>query len=201
MEIEAKYHVSPADLAVVAGLRALGPYTLVPAPKPELQENAYYDTADRRLSAAHHALRVRRIEARALITFKGPADVSPAGVHSRAEHEFPGDDPHPTAWPDGEARRIALALIGEAPLQPTVSVSTERQILHVSRGGVEVAELCLDTGVLRNAGREAPFTELEVELLPAGEPADLDALAAELDRHITLTPEPRGKLQRALELV
>lgn len=200
MEIEAKYQVSATDLARVAVMRALGPYALVPVPEPELQTNSYYDTADARLSAAHHGLRVRQIGERAVITFKGPSTVSPNGVHRRDEYEFPGADPDPNSWPAGEARTRALSLIGEQHLAPTVTVRTERHLLHAERDGVRVAVLCLDQGVLHGGGREQPFSELEIELLPGGSPVDLTALAAELGPLISLVPEERGKLQRALAL-
>jgi inorganic triphosphatase YgiF len=199
MEIEAKYRVGPAELTLLAALRALDQYSLEPAPAPELQENTYYDTADGRLAAARYGLRVRRLPDRALITLKGPATVD-AGVHRRAEHEFPGADPQPLSWAPGPPRELALALTGGAPLVAIAAVRTERHILHAARDGLVVAECALDRGVLRGGGREQPFTELEIELLPAGDPADIAALARALAAHITLVPEPLSKLQRALAL-
>lgn len=201
MEIEAKYTVGPDELTLLAGLRSLGPYTLVAAPEPELQQNTYFDTVDGRLAAARHGLRLRRVGPRSLVTLKGPTTVSPAGVHQRVEFEFPGDDPHPQAWPPGEARELGLALTGGAPLRSHVAVETERHIRYVERAGVRVAELCLDRGVVRAGGREQPFSELEIELLAGGEAADLEALATALATLIPLRPEPRTKLQRALALL
>ncbi|HMQ29605.1 MAG TPA: CYTH domain-containing protein [Chloroflexaceae bacterium] len=201
MEIEAKYRVTAEALGTVAHLRRLGAYTLAPAPAPEQQTNTYYDTADGRLAAARHGLRVRRVGERSLITLKGPAEVGPDGVHRRAEHEFPGADPRPAAWPPGVARELGLALTGGAPVGPTVTVATERHILHVERAAERVAELCLDRGVLRAGGRERPFAEIEIELLPAGQRSDLAAIAAALGAHVALHPERQSKLQRAMELL
>lgn len=201
MEIEAKYRVTAEDLAVAGGLRQLGAYVLAPTPTPEQQLNTYYDTGDGRLGAARHGLRVRRVGERSLITLKGPAEVGPDGVHRRAEYEFPGADPHPASWPPGVARELGMALTGGAPLLPTVAVATERHIRYVRRGGVTVAELCLDRGIFRAGGRERPFSEVEIELLPDGERADLAAIAAALGAQITLHPEPRSKLQRAMDLL
>ncbi len=200
MEIEAKYTVSGADLETLATIKQLGVYTITPAPAPELQENTYYDTADGRLTAARHGLRVRRIGERSLITLKGPADVGHDGVHRRAEFEFPGANPDPRTWPDGIARDLALALTGGAPLLPQVVIRTERRVLHIMRDGVPVAELCLDRGVMQSGARERPFTEVEIELREAGTAADLSALTCELATFVTLTPEPRSKLERALAL-
>ncbi len=200
MEIEAKYTVSGADLEILATIKQLGAYTVAPASAPELQENTYYDTADGRLTAARHGLRVRRIGERSLITLKGPADVGHDGVHRRAEFEFPGANPDPQTWPHGVARDLALALTGGAPLLPRVVIRTERRVLHIMRDGVPVAELCLDRGVMRSGARERPFTEVEIELREAGTAADLSALARELAALVALTPELRSKLERALAL-
>ncbi|NTU86381.1 MAG: CYTH domain-containing protein [Chloroflexales bacterium] len=201
MEIEAKFRVAAEDLHSVGSLRQLGSYTLTPAPEPEQQLNIYYDTADGRLGAARHGLRVRRIGERALITLKGPAEVGPDGVHRRAEHEFPGADPNPTTWAPSVARDLTLALTGGAPLTPTVAITTERHILYASRDGATVAEICLDRGIMRAGSREHPFAEIEIELLPEGGRADLAAIAADLGAHVALTPEPHSKLQQAMELL
>jgi inorganic triphosphatase YgiF len=200
MEIEAKYRVEAADLGIVATLQNLGIYHLEPAPAPEQQENVYYDTVDARLTAARYGLRVRRVGSRSLITLKGPAEVAADGVHRRSEFEFPGTNPQPTTWPAGVARELALALTGGATLVPTVTIKTQRQVLYAQREGVPVAELCLDHGMLGVGAYEQPFSELEIELLSEGVHEDLVALASALSLHITLTPEPRTKLQRALEL-
>lgn len=201
MEIEAKFRISAADLATVGRLRQLGPYSLVPAPAPEQQQNIYYDTLDGRLGAARHGLRVRRIGERSLITLKGPAEVGADGVHRRGEHEFPGADPQPASWPPGVARELGLALTGGARVEPIVAIATERSSLYAERAGATVAELCLDTGVMRAGGHERAFTELEIELLPGGQQADLVALATALRAHVSIENEPRSKLQRAMALL
>ena len=201
MEIEAKFRVTVADLQIVARLRELGAYALTLAPAPEQQLNVYYDTPDARLQAARHGLRVRRIGTQTRVTLKGPAEVGPDSVYRRAEYEFPGEDPHPATWPSGVARDLALALTGGAPLRPIVTITTERHLLYASCAGVIVAEICLDQGTLRAGDHERPFTELEIELRPAGSRADLTALAASLGTQITLTPEPLSKLQQALTLL
>ncbi|MCS6881565.1 MAG: CYTH domain-containing protein [Oscillochloridaceae bacterium] len=200
MEIEAKYAVSGDDLEALASVRQLGRYTVTPAPAPELQENIYYDTTDARLSAARYGLRVRRTGDHALITLKGPSEVGQEGVHRRAEFEFPGADPDPQTWPDGVARDLALALTRGEPLLPRVLIRTERRVLHVTRDGAPIAELCLDRGIMRSGARERSFTEVEIELREAGTAADLSDLARELASRVTLTPEPRSKLERALAL-
>lgn len=201
MEIEAKYRLDPAALERAAGLRELGAYTLRPAPAPEIQRNRYFDTVDGRLRQARYGLRLRQLPDRSLITLKGPSSVTPDGLHRRAEFEFPGADPHPAAWPPGEARALAEALIGPAPLAELLTIDTERRIFHVERAGAEVAELCLDRGTIRAGGRTEPICELEIELMPGGDPADLAAIAAALRAHIPIEPELRSKLTRGLALL
>ncbi|RRR68920.1 MAG: CYTH domain-containing protein [Candidatus Viridilinea halotolerans] len=200
MEIEAKFRIAASELATLAKLRRLGAYTLKPAPAPEQQENIYYDTPDARLTTARYGLRVRRVGSRALVTLKGPAEVGTDGIHRRSEFEFHGDQPDPTSWPPGVARDLALALTGGAALAPLAAVLTERYVLHAIFNGVEVAEICLDHGLLRGGDREQPFAEVEIELLSAGSANDLATLAAALGEHATLEPESQTKLQRALAL-
>lgn len=200
MEIEAKFRIAATDLAELAKLRRLGAYALNPSPAPEQQENIYYDTSDGRLNTARYGLRVRRVGNRALVTLKGPAEVAADGVHRRAEFEFSGDQPDPQVWAPGVARDLALALTGGAPLVPMAAVLTERYVLHVTLSGTPVAEICLDHGLLRGGEREQPFAEVEIELLPAGSPADLAAIAKALGTHANLVPEVQTKLQRALAL-
>lgn len=200
MEIEAKFRIAAADLPLVAALTHLGEYHLRAAPAPEQQINTYYDTADERLTTARYGLRVRQIGAQCLVTLKGPAEVGDDGVHRRAEYEFPGNDPQPYHWAHGVPRDLTLALTGGAPLYPTVTIATERQIRYVERGGRALAELCLDRGVMRAGDHEHPFAELEVELLEAGTPADLRAIVAILHERVRITPESHSKLQRALAL-
>ncbi len=200
MEVEAKYAVSGADLRVVAGLRHLDTYTLRAEPEPERQQNRYFDTVDRRLGQARYGLRLREIGDRTLVTLKGPAEVS-EGLHRRAEYEFAHGDPDPHTWPAGPARELALALIGSAPLLPTLTIVTRRELIFASYQGQDVAEICLDHGVFHVEGRDVPFSELEIELLPAGAESDLAAIAKALREHIDLRPEPQSKLQRGLALI
>lgn len=200
LEVEAKYTVLPTDLDLVAGLAYLGPYTLRHAPAPEIQQNTYFDTADGRLAQSRHGLRVRRVADTSRITLKGPAEALADGLSRRVEHEFPGDNPDPEAWPAGPARELGRRLVGGLPLKPTVRIATTRRIAHVERDGALVAEIALDQGMIDAGGRTAPICELEIELHGAGALADIDQIAAALRTLITLTPEPRSKLTRALAL-
>nr|WP_083778612.1 CYTH domain-containing protein [Oscillochloris trichoides] len=200
MEVEAKYAVSGRDMDVIAALGQLGPYVLHPEPKPEHQQNRYFDTPDRRLAQARYGLRLREVAGRSLVTLKGPAEVS-QGLHRRAEYEFDHNDPDPHSWPPGPARELALALTGNAPLLPTVTILTHRKIIFATYQDRTVAEICLDQGMIHAAGQNQPFSELEIELLPGGSESDLVAIADTLRTIIALHPESRSKLQRGLALM
>jgi inorganic triphosphatase YgiF len=202
LEIEAKFTVpDEATLAALAAVRALGAYVVTPEDTVELQRNTYFDTADMRLAAQRCGLRVRDLGDRRVATLKDGGRAR-GGVHERGEWEVAiGADDRPETWPPSEARDRALALTGGAPLRPIVTVRTRRMRRYALRGTARVAELSLDDGTIAAAGRELPFLELEVELLPPGTRADLDALAALLRERFALQPEDRSKLARGLELL
>ena len=68
--------------------------------------------------------------------------------------------------------------------------------LDLPQGAVELA---LDQGVLLGSGKEAPFAEVEVELKSGSDEAAA-AFAEALATEFGLTPEPKSKLARAMEL-
>ena len=200
MEIEAKYRIATVtELLRVLALPTLDAYHLAPAPADEIQTNRYYDSADAALARARHGLRVRQIADQAWITLKGPASVQD-GVQQREEWEFPGAHPQPQTWSAGPARDRALSILGERHVHPTVEVLTTRRVIVVSRANLPVAEIALDRGEFVAGERREPFCELEIELYPDGTLADIAAIAAALSQVITLHPEPRSKLSRAIAL-
>lgn len=98
-EIKLSYR-SAADAR--AALTAAGAEPLVAR---RLQDDRMYDTPDNRLFAARSALRLRRDEARAVLTYKGP--VEPGITKSREEIE--------TDVANHEATGALLARLGFAP--------------------------------------------------------------------------------------
>lgn len=201
MEIELKFRVTDPDaFARLLALTRLDRYTLHPAAEVEQQRNTYYDTADGLLRAAHHGMRIREIGDRAIVTLKGP-NQGRDGLHQRAEWEVEAASPDPETWPPGPARTQALALLGGAPLLPLLTIQTSRHHIYVADAERDIAEISLDEGVFVTAAQPTPFCELEIELLPGGAPADLDALVDALQEHIVLVPEPLSKLERGLALL
>jgi inorganic triphosphatase YgiF len=202
MEIEAKFRVDDEQIfPALLHLSSLGPFRLVVAPHPEDQHNVYFDTADRRLRRAQYGLRVRTIGGRRIATLKAAAQVRD-GMYERDEWEADvGGDDDPHAWPAGEVRERVLGLIGEAALAPTLTIRTRRQHIYAERAGARVAELSLDEGDINAGSLQQHFRELEIELLKAGERADLDELVGLLRERFVLAPEDRSKLARGLALL
>jgi len=201
MEIEAKFRVDDEQIfAALLHLTSLGPFRLVVAPHPEDQHNVYFDTADRRLRRAQYGLRVRSIGPRRIATLKGAAKVRD-GMYERDEWETDVEGDDPRTWPAGEVRERVLALLGGAALAPTLTIRTRRRHIYAERGGERLAELSLDEGDIQAGSLEQHFRELEIELLEAGERADLDTLVGLLRERFALIPEDRSKLARGLALL
>ena len=201
MEIEAKFRVDdPAIFSALLQLAALGDFRLVPADQVENQRNTYFDTADRRLRQRQFGLRVRDLGARQIATLKGAAQVRD-GLYERSEWEVDvvGDDPR--AWPAGEVRDRVLELIGDAPLLPTLSISTRRQHIYAELGAARVAEISLDEGDISAGGLEQHFRELEIELVEGHTRSDFDDLVGILRDRFSLVPEDQSKLARGLALL
>jgi triphosphatase len=202
MEIEAKYIIAdPTAFARLLELHRLGEYALQPSATPDRQRNTYYDTTDGRLQKRRYGLRIRQVGEHSVATLKGESQVH-AGLHERSEWEVPATSPDPRTWPTGAARETALALLGETfQLVTLVQINTERHTIIASRDDLPVIEMSLDRGTFEAAGRSLPFRELELELLPDGEYADLAALAELLSRYVDLQAENRSKLERAMTLL
>lgn len=204
MEIEQKFRVD--DDGVFLALRdmhEIAGYTLHAAAEPERQHNIYFDTADGRLKAQRHGLRIREIEGgERIVTLKGPASGA-AGRFVRNEWEVAIGDAGdaPDHWPPSEARTQTLALVGAESLVRILTIDTVRYHSVASTDIGEVAELSLDEGSISAGGRTETFRELEIELKGSGTTVDLDAICAALQERFVLVPDDRGKLQRGLALL
>lgn len=202
MEIEAKFRIeNPQVFTTLISITQLEDFHFMPQPSIERQHNTYYDTSDARLEAHQYGLRIRDLGHRRIATLKGPARGSGA-LHIRDEWESDiGDEDQPSQWPTSTVRERTLALIGDQPLVPLLTIHTERRHILASRANQLVAELSLDSGLIRAGGREQPFRELEIELMGQGTQADLDELVALLSAHFPLIPEEQSKLARGLKLL
>lgn len=191
VEFELRFQVPQAALAAV--LRAFG------GARTEAVElhATYYDTADGRLAAAGHVLRLRREGRQWVQALKSRGD----GLAARPEHEValgsarraPAVDPaRHGATPEGQA---VLALLADGgPLVERLQTRIQRLTRVVRHAGARV-EVCFDRGRLVAGAAERPVAEVEFELR-AGPPHALLALAERWVLRHGLWLEARTKSER-----
>ena len=204
-EVEARFSASgPGPLASVATLERLGGALLGP-PATTSEVDVYLDTAAGALGTARWACRLRTRGDRVTLSLKGRPDPTSGGwLHRRPEVEGPATEQRdPTAWPPSPARDLLEQLTGGAPLVERFVLHQQRVERPVAHGTHRIGTLSLDTVDVEHLG--TPVGRLHVvELeLRAGteDEAVLQPLARELETIPGLVPEPRTKLDRALELI
>lgn len=200
VETELKFQTDEAGLAGLAAAVTLGHFDLINEPSVH-DLDTYYDTAAGALASNGYACRVRRRDGRSIATLKGLGSAQGA-VHRRVEMEIelsrPLPDPH--AWPPGPMRDLVAIVTGGEPLQVVVTLDQIRQPRTVLAAGRPLATLSLDRVMARTGSRTHQWYEVEVELAPDAPEGTLEALLAATQRQTGLRPEPRSKLEQALEL-
>jgi len=193
----------PALLAVVKGRVGM-----------ERLAATYFDTDDRRLSAAGIGLRLRRNGRQWVMTVKGPADArSGGGLTARPEYE----------WPIGTTVRMPaldftrlvttpwrskLAKASRRGLVPVFTTAVSRTTLPLTFEDGTTASFAIDVGEIRDAMRgesggplrRTPISEIEIEL-GAGSVSPLFALARSLAADLPVMLEPDSKAARGYALV
>jgi|GEM_PF-284478 len=208
MEIEAKYRVNADLIPQRITSLDLHPYSVRPE-KHERHQDFLLDTADRAITGAGYALRIRAAGKRRVLTLKGPP-LGGGEFHHREEDEadLEAESPGPkmqrtvsrARWPEPIKGKVA-ELIGEEPVRPLFSNDIDRVTWTVERAGQEVAELAYDVGAITANGKSDRVNELEVELKGDGEMADLRDVDERLRALLPIEPEPRTKLARGLALL
>ena len=199
MEIEAKFAV-PDDPTFerLLSLESLGDYVLVPAGEQQTTDR-YLDTESRDLLQSGHACRRRAVSGGGaeLVTVKGLGGAT-GSVHHRSEYEVEvAPDTPPERWPAGPSRDLVLQVTKTKPLVEFVTLRQRRTTRDVVRADHRVAVLSLDEIEFVDGDTAR---ELEIELVPEGDGADLQALEHLLEPY-GLQPETRSKFERALSLV
>lgn len=206
LEVELKYRADgPGPLRVLSEAATIGPAALgVPRRVDEMDR--YLDTTDGRFAAARWACRLRRREGTTRLSLKGPAEAVDGALHRRPEVEGPATDVvEPEAWPAGEASALVDRLRDGRPLVERLTLAQDRTERPVLVDGEAVGTLSLDVVRVSAGNRErGTFHAVELELAAgpavAGEAA-LGELDAALRRVVGLRPDPRTKLEHALDLV
>lgn len=204
VEVEARFRADGrAPLERLAARPTLGNATLG-QPRTVLEEDRYLDTEDGRLGTARWACRLRSREGVTRISLKGPPDAPVTGwLHRRPEVEGPASAViEPNTWPASAARDLLLELSGGAPLVEWLRLLQERTERAVTLDGRAVGALTLDAVTAERAGdRLGEMYVVELEIQAEGDPdRDLTPLAEALAIEPGLEPEPRTKLELALEL-
>lgn len=156
-------------------------------------QTTYYDTPDGALSARRYTLRRRMENEISVCTLKAPAG------DARGEWEVNCDrieDAIHMLCKLGAPEDLA-ALTAEGVI-PICGARFHRIARTVELPECTV-ELALDEGVLTGGGKELPLCEVEVEL-KSGMKAVCVAFAEKLAEVYGLTPEPKSKFRRALDL-
>ncbi len=175
-EIELKLAATPLMLARLKQLDSLQADS-----RHKQFSTVYYDTPDRRLAAAHLALRVRDDGSSFEITLKRAA----AGkAVARAEWSAlmggavaDGEPPDLGALPPDAVHLVTAAAKGVA-LGPVFSLAIEREVRTLSYGRSQI-ELAFDQGQVTVGAKAQPVCELELELM-SGTLKDLLGLARAL---------------------
>jgi adenylate cyclase class 2 len=148
----------------------------------------YLNAPDRDFAVSDEALRLRRVDASNVLTYKGPKAAGPVKV--RTEIEVP--------LADGEhAAEDMLRLLTRLGYRATAVVRKRRRHFHLRRDGFDLT-VCLDDA--EGLGRFA-----EVEIVAPPEQGDrartvLTALAADLSLD-QANLEPRSYIRMALEVL
>jgi inorganic triphosphatase YgiF len=205
LEVELKLRAEDDEpLRRLATVEGLGPYRLGP-PAEVAELDRYLDTADGRLAAARWACRLRTRNGTIRVSLKGPAEHDAGDmVHRRPELEGPANDSlDVTSWPPSAALERLQALAAGQPLVERLALRQERIERLVSNDAETVGTLSLDRVTVLRAGRmHGGFLVIELELRhDAPDESVLDALLQELRAVDGLLPEPRSKLERALDLL
>jgi inorganic triphosphatase YgiF len=206
-EIEAKFRAESAEpLVALATRSSLGPALLGTARTVD-EVDRYLDTDDGHLAAARWACRLRTREGATRISLKGPPiGLAEPWYHRRPEVEGPATNVlEPDAWPRSPALDLLDRLRAGHPLGERLRLDqarTERAVRHAD--GSSIGTLTLDRVRMSDAGSDlGVLFMVELELDASSGPAghELDELAAELAATDGLVPEPRSKLEHALERI
>lgn len=172
LEVEAKYRV-PAGWVLPPGLAA---------PEPvERHADHYLAAPDRDFRLTGEAFRLRAVDGRNVLTYKGPKQ--PGAVKARAEVEVPVADGDPSPL---------LGLLGHLGYRPVAVVRKTRRPFAAEHAGRPVT-LCLD-----EVDGVGSFVEVEV-LAEDGQADAAKAVVRAVAAGLGLTePEPRSYLEMVL---
>jgi len=164
----------------------------------------YFDTPAFRLQKDGLSLRVRRIGKRWVQTLKGPSDAG-AGLHARAEHEWPlaSGDPDLALVATTPWKKLVTKVRQTGGLMRVCTTEFRRQTVELEFPDNTRAQLCVDRGEIRahEAGRSrrARIAEIEIEL-QEGDPANLFRLGLAFAADLPVSVMTQSKAERGYAL-
>jgi len=206
-EVAAKFRAETAEPLVALADRPRLGRALLGTPRTVDEVDRYLDTDDDRLAAALWACRLRSREGTTRISRKGPPTGPIRGWHHRRpEVEGPATEAlDPEGWPASPALELLTTLRDGRPVVERLRLyqsRTERAVTLPDGGSI--GTLTLDRVRMTADGADLGWlfvVELELDPSPGAGEAELDGLAAELERTDGLEAEPRSKLEYALERI
>ena len=202
-EIELKLSLDPAAMPALLRHPALRALKRGRVRSAQISAT-YFDSIDFRLQKDGVALRVRRIGRRFIQTLKGPPQ-SGAGLHTRAEHEWPLASGEPDLAPVASTpwKKLVTKAAQGGGLVPICATEYERRSVELAFPDGTKGELCLDRGEIRAVRgervRRAPIAEVEIEL-KGGNAANLFRLAIALAADLPVGVMAQSKAERGFAL-
>lgn len=174
-------------LEELAELTVLGDFRIYPADSLNLHDR-YFDTPDKSIRDRHAALRVRQIESKSWLTFKGPSQTREDGFGSRMEFEAEWSErtlskvlellarsgielPHRHTGASARSHPIqALIDLGLVVVQDRETFRIVREIVpQAVNGTLATAMLLIDSVVYRFEEKKIRHYEVEIEaMIPDG---------------------------------
>lgn len=202
MEIEAKFSIADqATFQRLVQVERLAGFFLSPARLKQIHDQ-YLDTAEGAFLRSGYTCRVRLAsDGGRLLTLKALAPTQGL-LHVRQELEValpPLAGLEMAAWPASDAAALAQEIGRGQPLRLLFDLRQERHQRLAAAGGPPLVELSIDH-VHFSAAAQADCRGVELELLPAGDLAAVQAMAAELETRWGLAVQPRSKFEQGLAL-
>ena len=204
MEIELKYHIESREIAdSIFESDEIKSITDPNSDESIAMKAAYFDTEDRRLSRELMAFRVRKEGSKIVGTLKWNGQ-GENGLYEREELNVPVLDESKMETPDIEIfaetqmYEELKAIIGKRELAKLIEVEVIRRQARIDTGKA-ICEISYDEGKVFAEDKEAPISELEIELY-SGDKEDLERIGEELAKKFNLEPETRSKFKQGMDL-
>lgn len=206
MEIEAKFTLPDAvTIRRAKTVERIGAFALG-KPKVIRTTDTFLDTSARRLLAEKYALRWRKqSDGKIVLTCKGvPTRQGSMYRRMELETELPANSKIGKGalekLPRGELREFLQEQVGDARLEPLITIRQTRVVRPVRHARRVIAEWSVDHVRIKRGTRVQKFDVLEIELKREDAGERLIELVRQIEAEWKLEPEPRSKFERAMQM-